>query len=62
MRIFNVILGRTKTEFSVWEMNGKYQGRVNDIVIYESSDYEAIRTEILFDLGSNYIHDFQTLN
>jgi hypothetical protein len=62
MQMFNVILGRSRVQFSVWALNGRYQGRVNDIVIYESTDYEAVRADLLFDFGSNHINSSLLLN
>jgi len=62
MQIFSVTLGRTQTSFSVWAMHGKYQARVGDIVVCESTDYESVRAELLFDLGSNSINYSLLLN
>ena len=62
MQLFSITLGSNRTQFSMWEFNGKYQARLGEMVICESVDYEMVRTELLFDLGSNAINYSLLLN
>lgn len=53
MKLFSITTGKTRIEFSVWEVNGRYQARINDMVMFESHDYESIRESIYDNLAIN---------
>lgn len=53
MKVFSVIMGKTRIEFSMYQLNGKYQARINDMVMYESPDYELVRGALMDSLDTN---------
>lgn len=53
MKVFSVIMGLTKIEFSVYMVKGKYQARINDMVMFENYDYEMVRATLIDSLSIN---------
>jgi hypothetical protein len=47
MKILSLTLGISRIEFSIHEEQGKFIGKVNHIVVCESTDYESVRANIL---------------
>lgn len=56
MKLFSVIMGKTRIEFCVYAMHGKYQAKINDEVMFESYDYEAVRATLIDSLATNHVY------
>lgn len=53
MKVFSVYMGLTKIEFSVYQVHGGYESRINDTVMFKSTDYEMVRNTIIDSLAIN---------
>lgn len=53
MKVFSVFMGKTRIEFSVVAINGGYQAKINDMVMFESPDYELVRATLMDSLEIN---------
>lgn len=56
MRIFSVILGKSRIEFGMYMVHGKYQARINGRVMFESTDWELVRATVMDSLASNHAY------
>jgi hypothetical protein len=46
-KYFTIYLGASRVKFALTFEDGKYKAKVNDIVIAEGTDYEAVRSNLL---------------
>lgn len=53
MKVFSVIMGLSRIEFSMYLVKGKYQARINNLVMFESTDYSLISSIVTDSLDTN---------
>lgn len=41
MKVYSIITGKARIEFSVWKVGASYEARVNGMVIYKSDSFSA---------------------
>ena len=52
MKVYSITTGKTKIEFSVWQVAAGYEARINGMVIYRSKSY-SICSEAISDFSED---------
>jgi hypothetical protein len=55
MKVFSIVTGKSRIEFSMYFVNGKYQARINDRVFFENTDYHLVREFLTEGMEYNLI-------
>lgn len=55
IKCFGIVTGKSRVEFSVWQVHNGYEARVNDIVICRTADYSLASEMIQDGMESNTI-------
>ena len=53
LKVFSIITGNSQVEFSVWQVNGGWESRVNNVRYFKSHDYLAVRDSVTDSMDAN---------